>query len=80
MSAEPKFRARPSCSTEFEDECTWYPHRVVARVLKHGERREQVWMGRDANHALERAACVENGVMWPAPDEVKATRMWGDDE
>lgn len=46
---------------EFEDECTWYSYKVTARIDATGEKREQYWMGHDANHALERAAQQANG-------------------
>jgi hypothetical protein len=61
--------------TDYDDECTWYPYRVKARVYECGELREQVWMGRDANHALERAA---DSLMTPFPDEVSAERIYRD--
>ena len=60
------------------DDVTWHSYRITAKVEQHGEVREQVVMGYNANHALERVSRASfPGVMHGA-DTVKA--VWIDPE
>jgi hypothetical protein len=59
-----------------EHEETWKPFTITTTGPALGEQRQQVWMGRTAEHALERCAAEPNGLMVPVP--VSVTAEWYD--